>query len=182
MIASLLDAWSAANPLALAVLSFVSAERLCELGLARRNTRRLLAQGAVEVGRQHYLPMVGLHAAWLLGLWILAPASAASLPLLGIFGLLQCARLWVLLSLGKRWTTRVIVLPGAALVATGPYRFLRHPNYCIVAAEILVLPLAFGLITFALAFTALNAIVLSLRIREEDAALRRNQPLALVDQ
>jgi methyltransferase len=104
------------------------------------------------------------------------------LPLLGIFGLLQCARLWVLLSLGKRWTTRVIVLPGAALVATGPYRFLRHPNYCIVAAEILVLPLAFGLITFALAFTALNAIVLSLRIREEDAALRRNQPLALVDQ
>jgi methyltransferase len=123
-----------------------------------------------------------LHAAWLLGLWILAPASAASLPLLGIFGLLQCARLWVLLSLGERWTTRVIVLPGAALVATGPYRFLRHPNYCIVAAEILVLPLAFGLITFALAFTALNAIILSLRIREEDAALRRNQSLALVDQ
>lgn len=182
MIASLLDAWSAANPLALAVLSFVSTERLCELGLARRNTRRLLAKGAVEVGRQHYLPMVVLHASWLLGLWILAPAGGVNLPLLGIFGLLQCARLWVLLTLGERWTTRVIVLPGAALVATGPYRFLRHPNYCIVAAEIVVLPLAFDLITFALVFTALNAVILSLRIREEDAALRRDQPLALVDQ
>jgi methyltransferase len=182
VIAVLLDAWRAANPLVVAILTFVSAQRLSELVLARRNTRRLLAKGAVEVGRQHYLPMVVLHACWLLGLWILAPAGGVSLPLLGIFALLQCARLWVLVSLGERWTTRVIVLPGAPLVASGPYRFLRHPNYCIVAAEILVLPLAFGLVTFAVVFTAFNAIILSLRIRQEDAALRRGQPLALVDQ
>jgi methyltransferase len=182
VIAALLDVWRAANPLVVAILTFVSAQRLSELALARRNTRRLLAKGAVEVGRQHYLPMVALHACWLLGLWILALGGSVSLPLLGIFALLQCARLWVLVSLGERWTTRIIVLPGAPLVASGPYRFLRHPNYCIVAAEIFVLPLAFGLITFAVVFTALNAIILSLRIRQEDAALRRGQPLALVDQ
>jgi len=182
VIASLLDAWTAANPLAVAVLSFVSAQRLAELGLARRNTRRLLAKGGVELGRPHYLPMVGLHACWLLGLWMLAPARSVNLPLLGIFALLQCARLWVLLSLGERWTTRLIVLPGAPLVVSGPYRFLRHPNYCIVAAEILILPLAFGLLTFAAVFTALNAIILWLRIRQEDAALRGGEPLALVDQ
>jgi methyltransferase len=182
VIALLLDALSAANPLAVAVLGFVSAQRLFELALARRNTRRLLAKGAVEIGRQHYLPMVGLHACWLLGLWILAPSSGVSLPLLGIFALLQVLRLWILASLGERWTTRLIVLPGAPLVASGPYRFLRHPNYCIVAAEILVLPLAFGLLRFAAVFTVLNAIILSLRIRQEDAALRRGQPLALVDQ
>jgi methyltransferase len=182
VIAALLDAWRAADPLALTLLTFVSAQRLSELALARRNTRRLLAKGAVEVGQQHYLPMVVLHACWLLGLWILAPARGVSLPLLGIFALLQCARLWVMISLGERWTTRLIVLPGAPLVTSGPYRFLRHPNYCIVAAEILVLPLAFGLITFAVVFTALNAIILSLRIRQEDTALRGGQPLALVDQ
>jgi methyltransferase len=181
VIASLLETWRAANPLVVAILTFVSAQRLSELALARRNTRRLLAKGAVEVGRQHYFLIVALHALWLLGLWILAPAGSVNLPLLGIFALLQCARLWVLVSLGERWTTRVIVLPGAPLVASGPYRFLRHPNYCIVAAEILVLPLAFGLVTFAVVFTALNAIILSLRIKQEDAALRRGKPLALVD-
>ena len=182
MITSFLDAWRAANPLVVAILTFVSAQRLGELALARRNTRRLLAKGAVEAGRQHYFPMVALHALWLLGLWTLAPARSVSVALLGIFALLQFARLWVLVTLGERWTTRVIVLPGAPLVASGPYRFLRHPNYCIVAAEMLVLPLAFGLPTFAVVFTALNAIILALRIRQEDRALRRGQPLALVDQ
>src|SRR5262249_26279866 len=129
---------------------FVSCTRLAELALARRNTRRLLSKGAVEVGRSHYPPMVLLHAAWLLGLWLAAPARAPSLPLLAVFALLQAGRVWVLATLQERWTTRIIVIPGAPLVRTGPYRFVRHPNYVVVAGEILVLPLAFGLVAFAL--------------------------------
>jgi methyltransferase len=169
--ASPVDAWIAANPVAVAVLAFVSAQRLAELVLARHNTRLLLAKGGVEVGHRHYRAMVILHACWLLGLWVAAPARAVSLPLLAIFVLLQMARLWVLATLGGRWTTRIIVVPGAPLVRSGPYRFLRHPNYLIVAAEILILPLAFGLVLFALLFSLLNGIVLLVRIRTEDAAL-----------
>ena len=181
VIASLQDALTTPNILAVAVLAFVSLQRLAELGLARRNTRLLMAKGAVEVGRPHYLPMVLLHASWLLGLWVLAPARSVNPTLLLVFALLQAARLWVLASLGNRWTTRIIVVPGAPLVASGPYRFLRHPNYCIVAAEILVLPLAFGLVAFAMVFSVLNAAILWLRIRAEDAALRRGQPSAHMD-
>jgi len=132
-----------------------------------------LAKGAIEVGRRHYPPMVALHSCWLLGLWLMAPSRAPSQPLLLVFALLQGARVWVLATLGDRWTTRIIVLPGVPLLRTGPYRIVRHPNYCIVAAEILLLPLAFGLVGFALLFTLLNAIILSIRIREEDTALRQ---------
>ena len=174
MTASLVNAWTAVNALSVAVLALVSVERLAELALARRNTQRLLSQGGVEVGRGHYPAMVLLHAAWLLGLWIAAPARAASLPLLAAFALLQVGRAWVLVTLRERWTTRIIVLPGAPLVRTGPYRFVRHPNYLIVAGEIFVLPLAFGLVSFALIFTAFNAIILAVRIREEEAALSRS--------
>jgi methyltransferase len=173
VIASLFDTWTAANPISVAVLAFVSVQRIAELALSRRNTQRLLAKGAVEVGRRHYRPMVALHGCWLLGLWLMAANRAVSLPLLLLFALLQGARVWVLATLGERWTTRIIVLPNAPLVRAGPYRILRHPNYSIVAAEILLLPLAFGLVAFALLFTLLNAIVLSIRIREEDAALRQ---------
>jgi methyltransferase len=181
VIAALQDALTTPNIFAVAVLAFVSLQRLAELGLARRHTRLLMAKGAVEVGRRHYLPMVVLHAGWLLGLWLLAPARPLNPALLLVFALLQAARLWVLASLGDRWTTRIIIVPGAPLVASGPYRFLRHPNYCIVAAEILVLPLAFGLVAFAMVFSVLNAAILWLRIRAEDAALHRGQPSALVD-
>ena len=173
MIASLFDAWTAANPISVAVLAFISVQRMAELALSRRNTQRLLAKGAIEVGRRHYPPMVALHSCWLLGLWLMAPSRAPSQPLLLVFALLQGARVWVLATLGDRWTTRIIVLPGVPLVRTGPYRIVRHPNYCIVAAEILLLPLAFGLVGFALLFTLLNAIILSIRIREEDTALRQ---------
>jgi methyltransferase len=164
---------AAANPLSAAVLAFVSVQRMAEPAIARRNTRLLLARGAVEVGRGHYPVMVSLHAAWLSGLWLLAPARDPNLLLLTVFGLLQAARIWLLLVLGARWTTRIIVLPSAPLVRSGPYRFLRHPNYWIVAAEILVLPLVFGLPAFAVAFSLLNAFLLRVRIRAEDAALRR---------
>jgi methyltransferase len=145
---------------------------MVELTLARRHTRLLLARGDVEVAPGHYRAIVGLHAAWLIGLWLLAPAREANLPLLAVFGVLQLGRIWVLVTLGERWTTRIVILPEAPLVQSGPYQFVAHPNYLIVAGEILVLPLAFGLVAFALVFTALNALVLWVRIRAEDAALR----------
>jgi methyltransferase len=155
-----------------AVLGFVLAQRLIELAIAGRNTRRLLAQGAVEVGQSHYPLIVILHAAWLTTLAMLVPADTApDWPLLGLFALLQVARVWVIASLGPYWTTRVITLPGAPLVRRGPYRWLSHPNYLVVVLEIAVLPLAFGAIWIAVVFSALNAAVLQYRIRIETAAL-----------
>jgi methyltransferase len=172
MTAWLAAALAAAHPLSLAVLALVTLQRLAELALARRNTRLLLAQGGVEIAPGHYPAVVALHAAWLSGLWLLALPREPNLALLAVFGVLQVGRGWVLASLGPHWTTRIIVVPGAPLVRSGPYRFLSHPNYLIVAGEILVLPLAFGLPLFALVFSGLNALVLWVRIRAEDAALR----------
>jgi methyltransferase len=158
---------------AIPVLAFVTCQRLAELLWARRNTARLLAGGAVEHGAGHYGVMIALHALWLGGLWILAWDRAAQPFWLLVFAGLQMLRVWILVTLGPRWTTRIIVSPGAALVTTGPYRFLAHPNYAVVTAEIAVLPLAFGLYHYALLFSVLNAGVLAVRIRTENAALGR---------
>ncbi len=154
-----------------AILCFVTVERAFELALARRNTRALLAHGAKEVARGHYVLIVIVHAAWLAGLWIVAWNRPVSVGWLAAFTVLQALRVWVLSTLGRRWTTRIIVLPGAPLIAAGPYRFLSHPNYAVVIGEIAVLPMAFGLPTFAAAFTLLNLAVLSVRIRAENRAL-----------
>ncbi len=124
------------------------------------------------MGAVHYPLIVALHAAWLAGLWFLASSSPVNVIWLGVFILLQAARVWVIATLGERWTTRIIVLPGAPLIASGPYRFVSHPNYCVVAAEILVLPLVFGLVWYGLVFSLLNGLVLWLRIRTEAAALQ----------
>lgn len=158
------------------ILAFVTMQRLGELVLARRNTNRLLDRGAREVGAAHYPLIVTMHAAWLLGLWYLsvyrAPAGQdINLLWLALFSALQVARVWVIASLGGRWTTRIIVLPGAPLVRRGPYRFLSHPNYWVVAGEFLVLPLVFGLTWYGLVFTLLNAVVMWIRIRAESTAL-----------
>ena len=157
---------------AAAILAFVTAERLFELWLAARNTAALKAGGAREHGAGHYPLIVALHAAWLGGLWWLGRDSVVVAGWLLAFVLLQATRLWVLGTLGRRWTTRIIVIPGAPLVARGPYRFLSHPNYAVVAAELAVLPLALRLPEFALVFSLLNAAVLAIRIRAENAALR----------
>lgn len=153
------------------LLAFITFQRLSELVLAHRNTQRLLAAGGIEYGRAHYPFMVGLHAVWLAGLWWLGHARPVDPFLFGIFVLLQAGRLWVIASLARRWTTRIIVLPGAPLVSQGPYRWLKHPNYWIVALEIAVVPLALGLPVFAAIFTVLNAGMLYWRIRVENAAL-----------
>jgi len=121
----------------------------------------------------HYLLIVALHAAWLISLWLLALHRPVNIPLLILFGLVECARIWVLSTLGSRWTTRIIVVPGERLIARGAYRFLNHPNYAVVVAEIALLPLVFGLWRIALIFTILNAILLAIRIREENKALGR---------
>ena len=157
--------------LSTAVLLFVTAQRLLELLLARRNTRRLLARGAREVGAAHYPVMVALHASWLVMLWLLGWNRVVNLPLLGLFAVMQMLRIWVIATLGGRWTTRIIVLPKAPLVLKGPFRFVRHPNYCIVTAEIALLPLALGLPLMAIVFSLLNAAMLSLRITCENRAL-----------
>ena len=155
-----------------ALVLLVAAQRLGELVLARRNTRRLLGEGGVEHGAAHYPSIVLLHGAWLAAQFLLIPAESVPEPwLLGLYVLLQAGRAWVIFSLGGRWTTRIIVVPGRAPVRRGPYRFLRHPNYLIVALEIAVLPLAFGAWGLALVFSVLNAAVLAVRIRAENEAL-----------
>jgi len=157
--------------LATLILTFVTLQRLAELVLANRNTRRLLERSAVEKSAAHYPMIVVLHATWLLGLWYLAWNAPVHWFWLSVFAVLQGLRIWVIATLGERWTTRIIMLPGAARITTGPYQYLSHPNYAVVVAEIAVLPLAFGLWAYALAFSALNALILFVRIRAEAAAL-----------
>lgn len=159
---------------AYAIMAFVTLQRLSELVIARRNTARLLAAGAREVGASHYPVMVAMHSAWLAVLWFTVGGRPISLPLLAVFAVLQLLRVWVLATLGPRWTTRIIVTPEAPLVKRGPFRFVRHPNYMVVTAEIAVLPLTFGLVWVALLFTVLNAAMLTVRIGAENRALYGN--------
>jgi methyltransferase len=162
--------------LALVVLTLVTLQRFGELYIARRNTARLLSEGAVEAAPGHYPLVVGLHGAWLAGLWyFVLSRSLASVDaaLLAVFIGLQALRAWVLVTLGPRWTTRIIVVPGEQLVARGPYRYLSHPNYCIVVGEILVLPLAFGFVWYGAIFSLLNFALSGVRIGAEDKALGR---------
>jgi len=158
---------------AVVILALVTAQRLGELVLARRNTRRLLARGGVETGAGHYPLIVTQHAAWLGGLWLLAWDAPIHVGWLAAYLALQVLRAWTLLTLGARWTTRIITVPGETLVRRGPYRFLSHPNYLVVVGEIAVLPLVFGLWAYAILFSALNALVLAVRLRAETDALRR---------
>jgi len=152
------------------LVAFLIVQRLAELGLAQWNTARLRAAGAIEFGAAHYPLMIVLHGLWLLGLWMLGHDHSVDPLWLAVFILLQAGRLWVIVSLGRRWTTRVIVLPGASPVARGPYRWLRHPNYVVVVLEIAVVPLALGLPLFALVFSLGNAVLLATRIRVENQA------------
>src|SRR5262245_10292679 len=143
---------------AVALLVFVTSQRLGELVWAAHNNTRLFASGGVEFGRKQYPVMVALHSAWLAGLWYWGHDRPLHFAFVIIFALLQCGRLWVLMSLGRRWTTRIIVVPGASLVASGPYRVLKHPNYFIVAADMVIVPLALRMPIWAALFFVLNLI------------------------
>ncbi len=153
------------------VLALVTVQRLGELVLARRNTAALMRRGAIEVAPGHYPAIIACHSLWLASLWLLGWSRPVELGWLALFVLLQAARVWILATLGARWTTRIIIVPGEVLVARGPYRFIKHPNYAVVVGEIAVLPLVFGLPVVALVFTLLNAGVLFVRIRAENRAL-----------
>jgi methyltransferase len=159
------------------LLVVVALERLYELRLSKRNARTLMARGAVELGAGHYPTMVALHTAFLLACllepWLSARAFSPWLgPLaLGLVLAAQALRYWAIRTLGERWNTRIIVLPGAEPVTGGPYRWLRHPNYVAVVAEGLALPLVHGAYWTAVAFTAANAALLWVRIRAEEQAL-----------
>ena len=156
----------------LIVLGLVVAQRLGELWLADRNTKRLLAEGAVEIGARHYPLFVILHTAWLSALAIFTPWTAVpNAWLLAVYVLLQFGRVWVIATLGRYWTTRIITLPGAPLVRSGPFRFVRHPNYWVASLEIAILPLVFGQVWIAVVFSLLNAALVAYRIRVEEAAL-----------
>ncbi len=157
---------------ALLLLVFVTLQRLAELVWNRGNEARLRAAGAVEAGAEHYPVMVALHGAWLVAMWVYGPGRPLIWVWVGAYVLLQFGRAWVLATLGRRWTTRVFVVPGETLVRRGPYRFVSHPNYVVVAMEIFVLPLAFGLWAAALLFGVANLALLAWRIRVENQALR----------
>jgi methyltransferase len=157
----------------LIVLGLVVIQRLAELAISQRNTRRLMDKGAYEVGAAHYPLIVALHAIWLLGLFYFAWGLEPHWLWLVVFLALQAARVWVIATLGERWTTRIIALPDSPLIQHGPYRFVRHPNYLVVAAEIFVLPMVWGLLWYALAFSAANAALLAWRIKTEEQALGR---------
>ncbi|MDX6750909.1 isoprenylcysteine carboxylmethyltransferase family protein [Geminicoccaceae bacterium 1502E] len=166
------------GPVHLVVL-LVALQRLWELRIAARNTSRLRALGAIEHGARHYPLFILLHGGWLLALALLVPAGRApDWWLLGLWAALQPLRLWIVASLGGRWTTRILVLPDAPLVRRGPYRWLRHPNYLLVLAEIPLLPLAFGAWELALAFGLANLLLLAWRRRVEERALRGQLPSA----
>ena len=155
-----------------AILAAVTLQRLAELAVARRNTAALMARGGVEHGAAHYPAMIALHGAWLLGLWVFAWGHAVSLAWLAAYALVQGLRIWVLMTLGRRWTTRIVTVPGETLVARGPYKLLRHPNYVVVSLEIFILPMVWGLFWYAAFFTAANALMLWTRIGAEEKALR----------
>ena len=159
------------------VISIVIIQRLTELVIAKNNEKRMIAEGAYEVGARHYPMIVLLHTAFFVSLLaevlIRKPAlSPIWGVLLAIFLLTQVLRFWCLTSLGKYWNTKIIILPGADVVMKGPYKFIRHPNYVIVATEILVLPLLFGAYFTAILFTLLNAWMMSVRIPQEEKALK----------
>ena len=155
------------------ILALVTAQRGFELVLARRNTNELKERGAVEIARAHYPLLVLLHVSWLTALWVFGHSQPVNEVALAAYVVLQALRAWVMATLGPRWTTRIIVLPNAPLVTSGPYRYLRHPNYAVVVGEIALLPLALHLPGIAILFTILNAAALFIRIRAENRGLAR---------
>ena len=160
------------------LLAYLTVQRLVELWWAKANEARLMASGGIEYGHSHLPLMILFHAAWLVGLWLLAYDRPVQPIFFALFVVLQMLRFWVLATLGRRWTIRVIVVPGEQLVTRGPYRLLRHPNYAVVTGEIAVVPLALGLPAYALIFSVLNAGMLAIRITAEDAALLRTNQIA----
>ncbi|WP_144510869.1 isoprenylcysteine carboxyl methyltransferase family protein [Bacillus sp. FJAT-22090] len=157
-------------------ISLVIIQRITEVFIAKRNEKKMLAQGAYEVGASHYPYMVALHISFFVCLIAEVLFFDRSIsPLFPLFILIflfvQGLRIWCLTSLGTFWNTKIIILPGANVVKTGPYLFIRHPNYVVVCIEIALLPLMFQAYFTAIGFTLLNLAMLSVRIPLEEKAL-----------
>jgi methyltransferase len=155
----------------------VALQRLLELRYSRRNERRLRARGAVERGAGHYPGMVTIHTLWLLSTLVEGLLRGPEPPVwwpvpLAVFLLVQPLRYWAILSLGENWNVRILVVPGGKLVRSGPYRYFPHPNYVVVAVEVLTFSLIFGAWITAVGFSLLNAAFLYVRIRTENRALK----------
>lgn len=160
------------------LVAFLTAQRVAELIYSHRNARRLRAQGAVEAGRGHYPVIVALHVGFYLCLILERSYLVSGWPRwwplwLAVFVLAQMLRAWVLKTLGRRWTTRILVVPGSERIRTGPYRYLRHPNYAAIVLEFLSIPMLAGAYRTALVFSILNLAVLGVRVREEEKAMAR---------
>ncbi len=161
----------------LVFLGLLVVERLGELVLSARNARRVLAEGGKELGQRHYRVMTLLHTAFLFA--CVGEVLLLSRPFPGVIGwaalavavLAQALRYWAILTLGYRWNTRILFLPGAEPVTAGPYRFVRHPNYLAVILELFAVPLIHGGFLTAIVFSLANAVLLTVRIRAEEAAL-----------
>lgn len=154
------------------VLGLVAVQRLAEVAWSRRNEQRLRRRGGVEYGAGHYPAMVALHGGWLMSTALEASRVRRTNALaLAAYTALQPVRYWIIRSLGDRWTTRIIVVPDEALVSRGPFRWVRHPNYLVVAAELALLPLAFGARRTAVIASVLNGALMAVRIPAEQRAL-----------
>jgi len=161
---------------AVLLIAYVFLQRIAELAIAQRNTRRLIKEGAHEFGRRGYPLFIALHSAWLISIVIFAvPNSQPNILLLVLFALTQALRYWALFTLGRYWTTRLISSPSFPRIRKGPYRFFPHPNYLVVVAEIILVPLLLNEKTVAIVFTVLNAALLLWRIRMENRVLRHRE-------
>lgn len=156
------------------ILALVTLQRVIEFVIAHRNTKKIEARGGFEVGSNRYGFVVALQALWLAGLWylVLYQQPAIDQPWVYAYVVLEAARGWIVAGLGSSWTTRLMVVPGEALPDEGFRSWIRHANYFVVAAEIFILPLAFGLIWYALGFGILNLVLLFWRMKSEDEALK----------
>ncbi|HTD41145.1 MAG TPA: isoprenylcysteine carboxylmethyltransferase family protein [Mucilaginibacter sp.] len=152
-------------------ITFLVIQRFTELYISKRNEKWLLAQGAIEYGREHYPFIVALHTLFIVSLiveYYLTGVQPISYIALSLFILLLVFKYWVLTSLGKYWNTRIYRVPGVVAIRKGPYKLFKHPNYVDVVCEIAIIPLVFHLYYTAIAFSVLNAVMLSVRIRVED--------------
>ena len=169
----MLEYFAAPSWLPSLILAVLITQRVMELVIAGRNTKRLLENGGHEVGAAHYPFILALHTAWLAALvaWVLAFPPHMNMAFVLIYATLLGLRAWVITSLGPFWTTRIITIPNLPLVRRGPYKFVRHPNYIVVALEIAVVPLMLGAWELAMIFSVLNAGMLWVRISAENKAL-----------
>lgn len=152
-------------------LSFFIYQRLIELWIARKNEKWLRERDAIEYGQKHYPLIILLHTFFIISLiveYYFHPQEGFDVSFAALWLFLIAAKIWVIASLGRYWNTKIFRVPGAAQIRKGPYKFLRHPNYIIVACEFIIVPMIFHLFTTAIIFSILNAIILNIRIKEED--------------